>query len=147
MLRVYEEQGGGAIGVVEVPRDQVSRFGVVAGERVSERETRLTHVVEKPPVDEAPSNLAITGPYVLTPAVFDALERAKPGAGGEVQLTDAIAAVARQEPVFAYRYEGRRYDCGTPLGLLKASVEAALTREDIGREVRAWLADLATRQT
>ena len=145
LLRVYEERGGGAIGVVEVPHEQVSRFGVVAGEPVSERETRLTHVVEKPRVENAPSNLAITGPYVLTPAVFDAMERVKPGAGGEIQLTDAIAAVARQEPVFAYRYEGRRYDCGTPLGLLKASVEAALERSDLRAEVREWLAALAAR--
>ena len=128
-----------------VPREQVSRFGVVAGEPVSERETRLTRVVEKPRVEDAPSNLAITGPYVLTPAVFDALERVKPGAGGEIQRTDAIAAVARQEPVFAYRYEGRRYDCGTPLGLLKASVEAALERSDLRAEVREWLAALAAR--
>ena len=146
LLRVYEERGGSAIGVTEVPREQVSRFGVVAGERVSERETRLTRVVEKPRVEDAPSNLAITGPYVLTPAVFDALERVKPGAGGEIQLTDAIAAVAREEPVFAYRYEGRRYDCGTPLGLLKASVEAALDRADLHADVRAWLAALARRQ-
>ena len=144
LLRAYEERGGSIIGVIEVPREQVSRFGIVAGDPVSERELRLSHVVEKPPTEEAPSTLAITGPYVFTPTIFKALEAITAGAGGELQLTDAIEVLAKREPVFAYRYEAKRYDCGTPLGLLKASVELALQREEYADDIRSWLDGLAS---
>lgn len=143
VLSAFEASGGSTIGVIEVPRDQVSRFGVVAGDPVSERELRITGVVEKPAVEDAPSNLAITGPYVFTPGIFRALEAITAGAGGELQLTDAIAVLAEREQVFAYRYEGDRFDCGTPLGLLKASVELALQRDEYAGELRAWLKELA----
>jgi len=143
LLSVFEERGGSVVGVIEAPQDQVSRFGIVAGNAVSERELRVSHVVEKPSVEEAPSTLAITGPYVFTPAIFKALEAITAGSGGELQLTDAIGVLAKREPVFAYRYEGKRYDCGTPMGLLKASVELALQRDEYADDLSHWLAELA----
>ena len=142
LLSVFEERGGSVVGVIEAPQDQVSRFGIVAGNAVSERELRVSHVVEKPSVEEAPSTLAITGPYVFTPAIFKALEAITAGSGGELQLTDAIGVLAKREPVFAYRYEGKRYDCGTPMGLLKASVELALQRDEYADDLSHWLAEL-----
>jgi UTP--glucose-1-phosphate uridylyltransferase len=136
------EQRGTTLGVIDVPREEVARYGIVAGDQVSEREWRLRSVVEKPSVEEAPSTLAITGPYVFTPAIFDCLESIAPGAIGELQLTDGIAMLAEREPVHAYRYHGKRYDCGTTMGLLKASVELALQRPDMADELRKWLRGL-----
>ena len=144
MLDAYERRGN-AIGVVEVPWDDVSRYGVVEGEPLSDRETRLTRSVEKPPRDEAPSNLAIVGPYVFSPAIFDCLEEITTGAIGELQLTDAIALLAQREDVHAYRFEGERFDAGTPLGLMQTAVEIALRRPDYADAMRAWLKELAAR--
>ena len=144
MLDAYERRGN-AIGVVEVPWDDVSRYGVVEGEPLSDRETRLTRSVEKPPRDEAPSNLAIVGPYVFSPAIFDCLEEITTGAIGELQLTDAIALLAQREPVHAYRFEGERFDAGTPLGLMQTAVEIALRRPDYADAMRAWVRELAAR--
>ena len=141
LLEVFDRRGS-VLGVIKVPRDEVQRYGVVAGERVSDREWRLSHVVEKPPIDEAPSNMAIVGPYVFTPAIFDCLEATKPGAIGEIQLTDGIALLANQEPVHALQLEGKRHDAGTPVGLLKASVELALDRPRYAGELKAWLREL-----
>ena len=146
MLDAYERRGN-AIGVVEVPWDDVSRYGVVEGEPLSDRETRLTRSVEKPPRDEAPSNLAIVGPYVFSPAIFDCLEEITTGAIGELQLTDAIALLAQREPVHAYRFEGERFDAGTPLGLMQTAVEIALRRPDYADAMRAWVKELAERET
>ena len=137
--------GGSVIGVGQVAREDVSRYGIAAGDPVDERTLRLGRVVEKPPVDEAPSDLAIFGPYVFSPAIFDALERITPGAGGELQLTDAIALLAEREPVFAHRFDGRRFDAGTPFGLLTTAVELALERPDHAPQVRAWISALAAR--
>ncbi len=145
MLDAYERHGN-AIGVVEVPWDDVSRYGVVEGEPLSDRETRLTRSVEKPPRDEAPSNLAIVGPYVFSPAIFDCLEEITIGAIGELQLTDAIAVLAQREPVHAYRFEGERFDAGTPLGLMQTAVEIALRRPDYADAMRTWVKDLAERE-
>ncbi len=145
MLDAYERRGN-AIGVIEVPWDDVSRYGVVEGEPLSDRETRLTRSVEKPPRDEAPSNLAIVGPYVFSPAIFDCLEEITTGAIGELQLTDAIALLAQREHVHAYRFEGERFDAGTPLGLMQTAVEIALRRPDYANEMRAWVKKLADRE-
>ena len=144
MLDAYERRGN-AIGVVEVPWDDVSRYGVVEGDPLSDRETRLTRSVEKPSRDEAPSNLAIVGPYVFSPAIFDCLEEITTGAIGELQLTDAIALLAQREPVHAYRFEGERFDAGTPLGLMQTAVEIALRRPDYADAMRAWVKELAAR--
>ena len=145
LLDAADRLGGSVAGVVEVPRAEVGRYGVIDGEQVEERAWRLSGMVEKPPVESAPSNLAITGPYVLSPAVFDCLESVHAGAIGEVQLTDGIDALAKREPVYAYRFEGQRYDAGTPLGLIETAVELALRRPEMAAELGPWIKDLAAR--
>lgn len=144
MLDAYDRLGA-VVGVVEVPWEDAPRYGVVEGETRSPRETRLTRCVEKPPRDEAPSNLAIVGPYVFPPAIFDCLESITAGAIGELQLTDGVDLLAKREPVHAYRFEGERFDAGAPIGLLQTSVELALRRPEHVDEMRAWLRGLARR--
>ena len=145
LLDASERLGGSVMGVMEFPREEVSRYGVVAGKQVGERDWRVSDLVEKPSVQNAPSGLVVIGPFVLTPGVFDCLESITAGAIGEIQLTEAIGALAKREPVFAYRFEGKRYDAGTPLGLLETSVELALQRPELAGDVRAWIKDLAAR--
>ncbi len=129
MLDVYEEYGGSVVAVEEVPREAVKDYGVVDSTPVGERVSRIQRVVEKPDPEHAPSRLAIVGRYVLTPQIFQCLERTKPGAKGEIQLTDGMALLLQEQPMFAYQFLGTRYDGGTPLGLLKASLEIALRQE------------------
>jgi UTP--glucose-1-phosphate uridylyltransferase len=145
MLAAFDELGTSVIGVKDVPLDDVERYGVVAGERISDKHLRLTHTVEKPKKADAPSTLAIFGPYVFTPAIFDCLESITSGAIGELQLTDGIDLLAQREAVHALTLDVRRYDAGTPLGLLKTAVELALEHPDYADGVRAWLRDLASR--
>ena len=145
LLDASERLGGSVAGGIEVGRADGVRYGVIAGEQVEERAWRLSGLVEKPSVDDAPSNLAVTGPYVLSPAVFDCLASLETGAVGEIQLTDGLDALAKREPVFAYRFEGERYDAGTPLGLIETAVELALRRPDMALELEAWIKDLAKR--
>jgi UTP--glucose-1-phosphate uridylyltransferase len=120
----------------------VSSYGIVAGEVLADRVTKLDHMVEKPPVGQAPSRLAIVGRYLLTPAIWPAIDRVEPGYGGELQITDALQMVAQQEGMYAYRFDGVRYDTGRPLALLKASIEIGLRRPDVAPELRAYLRDL-----
>ena len=145
LLDASERLGGSVTGVIEVAPAEVSRYGVIEGEQVEERAWRLSGLVEKPPVGEAPSNLAITGPYVLSPAIFEALASVEAGAIGEIQLTDGLDALAKREPVFAYRFEGERFDAGTPLGLIETAVELALRRPEMARELGPWIKRLAGR--
>ncbi len=130
MIEVYHSQGGGVIAVEEVPRDQVSSYGVITPEPLSDEVYRIHGVVEKPPPEKAPSNLAIVGRYILPPEIFDCLERTRPGAKGEIQLTDGLALLMETQELYGYRFSGTRHDGGTPLGLLKASLAMALARED-----------------
>jgi len=132
---------------MEVPPAETFRYGVIASEPSEDpldhgRLHRITRLVEKPAPAEAPSNLAIIGRYVLTPKIFDKLEQTKRGAGGEIQLTDAIGALMEEQEVFGYAFEGTRYDAGTVMGWLQASVEVALNRPDLGREFRTYLQGL-----
>lgn len=145
MINSFERLGTSVIGVKQVPAEDVGRYGVVAGDPISDTEIRLTHTVEKPKPAEAPSDLAIFGPYVFTPAIFDCLESITPGAGGELQLTDGIDMLAKREPVHACRLDVQRYDAGTPLGLLETAVELALQRPDYADDVKTWIKDLAQR--
>ncbi|MDI6893530.1 MAG: UTP--glucose-1-phosphate uridylyltransferase GalU [Bacillota bacterium] len=133
------------IAVVPVPPQDVSRYGVVSGEEISPGLYRVHDLVEKPPAEQAPSHLAIVGRYVLDPEVFDILERQPPGFGGEIQLTDALRELARYQPLYAYRPHATRYDVGDKLGFLKATVEFALGRADLGPAFRAFLAELVGR--
>lgn len=143
LIRAHERYGGCVLAVMRVPPDQVSRYGVVAlGERLDERTHRVTDLVEKPSRDAAPSNLIIIGRYVLTPGIFPALERTRPGAGGEIQLTDALRDLGRQTPVLAYEFQGVRYDTGDPVGLLTTSLAFSLKRPDLAPGVIAYLKSL-----
>jgi UTP--glucose-1-phosphate uridylyltransferase len=132
---------------MEVPPEDTQRYGVIASEPSVDpldhgRLHRITSLVEKPSAADAPSNLAIIGRYVLTPKIFDKLEQTTRGAGGEIQLTDAIAALMIEQEVFGYEFEGTRYDAGTVMGWLQASVELALGRPDLGKDFRTYLQGL-----
>lgn len=143
LIRAHERYGGSAVAVMPIPHDQVSRYGVVAlGERLDERTYRVTDLVEKPALESAPSNLIIIGRYVLTPGIFPALERTHPGAGNEIQLTDALRDVLRAEPVLAVEFTGVRYDTGDPVGLLTTSLAFALKRPDLAPGIIAYLKTL-----
>ena len=142
LLNVFEAHGGSVLAVEEVPREDVESYGIVDGEPVGEGVYRVRGLVEKPKPEEAPSNLGIVGRYVLTPEIFDVLARTPPGKAGEIQITDGLALLLRQQPMFAYQFQGRRYDTGRPVGLIKASVELALLRPDIGPELRRYLRGL-----
>ena len=146
MLDVYDRYGRSVIAVKEVPRSDISLYGSVEPEYVEDNLVRVVRIVEKPAPEEAPSNLAAIGYYVLTPEIFDALRETTPDKGGEVQLTDALNALAQQQAVYAYVFEGIRYDIGKKLDYLRATVEIAIDREDIGPEFRAILADLVQRK-
>ncbi len=142
MIGVFKEFDGPVLGVQRVPKEEISQYGVVEGEPVREGVWRVRSLVEKPDPDEAPSDLGIVGRYVLTPDVFDIIERTPPGKNGEIQITDALNTLAGRRPMFAYQFEGKRYDTGRPLGFLQASVELALRRPDIGPKFREYLRNL-----
>jgi UTP--glucose-1-phosphate uridylyltransferase len=145
MMNLFEKLQASVIATCQVPRSEISQYGVIRGypvEGFSNRVYRVQDVVEKPPVNEAPSNLAIIGRYILTPEIFGILEKTRSGRGGEIQLTDGIRQLLEQQPVYAYMFEGTRYDAGDKLGFLKATVEFALRREDLGEEFRNYLKSL-----
>jgi UTP--glucose-1-phosphate uridylyltransferase len=145
MVSLFEKLQASIIATCEVPRSQISQYGVIRGTPVDGfdgRVYRVQDVVEKPSADEAPSNLAIIGRYILTPQIFNILENTQRGAGGEIQLTDGIRQLLEQQPVYAYMIEGTRYDAGDKLGFLKATVEFALKRPGIGDEFRSYLKQL-----
>lgn len=143
LIEAHERFGGSVVAVMRAPHEQISRYGVVAlGERMDARTHRVVDLVEKPPVEEAPSDLIIIGRYVLTPGIFDALASTKPGAGGEIQLTDALRTLMRREPVYAYEFEGTRYDTGDPVGLLTTSIAYTLKRPDLAPDLKAYLKTL-----
>ncbi len=143
LIDVHESYGGSVLGCQLVPDDKVSSYGVVAGEEIAGANLlKVTDMVEKPEVGEAPSNMAVLGRYIISSSIFDILEKTPPGKGGEVQLTDALKVLAKNEPVWAFNFEGKRYDVGDKLGFLKATVEFALRREDLGGDFRAYLTDV-----
>ncbi len=144
LIDVFDETGGSVVSARRVPREWVSRYGVLDGDPVVGRENlyRLHRMVEKPTVDAAPSDLAIAGRYVFTPRVFEFLEKAEPGVGGEIQLTDAMNALAQVEPFYALAWRAKRYDIGNRTDYVRCFVELALEREDIGEEVRRLLGEL-----
>ena len=147
MLRVHERYGRSVLAAMEVSRDEISLYGCIEPEFVEDdRLARVLSVVEKPEPEIAPSNLAAIGRYVLTPEIFDALRNLEPGVGGEIQLTDAINALAQQQAVYAHVFEGGRFDVGNKLDYMKAMIELAIDREDVGKELKRWLADLVQRK-
>lgn len=131
LIRQYDEHQATILGVQEIPREDVKKYGIVAGQMLEDRLCKVTDLVEKPAVADAPSNIAILGRYIITPRIFELLQHARPGAGGEIQLTDALKDLARLEPMYAYSFSGRRYDVGDRLGFLEATIDFALRRADL----------------
>lgn len=139
MVDVYRETHASVIAVEEVPKEDTSKYGIVASTPRDVRTARITAIVEKPAPDQAPSDVAVVGRYLLTPRIFDLLEQQAPGAGGEIQLTDAIARLIHEQEVLGYRFEGRRFDCGSKLGYMQASVTLAKRHAEIGGLFSTWL--------
>ena len=131
LIDCYDEYKTSVLGVQTVEAKDVNKYGIVNGIHIEDRVYKVKGLVEKPPVEEAPSNVAILGRYIITPQIFKILEETKPGKGGEIQLTDALKTLATHEAIYAYDFEGTRYDVGDKLGFLKATVEYALRREDL----------------
>lgn len=142
LIEAYEEKNATILGVQEVKRENVNKYGIVKGLKVSDRTYKVEDLVEKPKVEEAPSNVAILGRYIITPEIFNILENTKPGKGGEIQLTDALKTLISKEEMYAYVFEGRRHDVGDKLGFLQATVEYALKREDLKEEFKNYLKDI-----
>ena len=143
MIDIHHETGGPVIGVAETPQETIPQKGVVAPVSQNGRVYEIAGLVEKPSIEEAPSNLAVVGRYVLPPEIFSALERTKPSTGGEIWLADGIAALLKTHRGTAYRFSGELFDTGVPAGLLKASIREALNRDDLSGEIRAYMKDLA----
>ncbi|MGC3980251.1 MAG: UTP--glucose-1-phosphate uridylyltransferase GalU [Steroidobacteraceae bacterium] len=142
MAEVYEARQASVLGVEIVPKEETNKYGIVATDGQDGRLSRIRKIVEKPKPENAPSNLAVVGRYLLSGTIFDKLERTGRGAGGEIQLTDAIADLLADEAVYAYQFEGKRYDCGSKLGYLQATVEYALKHEALGPKFKAYLSGL-----
>ena len=142
LIDCFHEHVGSIVAVEEVPFEETSSYGIVDGDVIDERVTRLRRLVEKPALGSVDSRLAIVGRYLFTPSVFEAIERTAPGYGGEIQITDAMQLLAEDEGMYSYRFEGERYDTGRPLALLIASIAMGLKRPDIGPELRRYLAQL-----
>jgi len=145
MVDVFQDLPTSLLAIQEVPLDHVKRYGIVAGDPAGDRVMKVRQMVEKPSAEAAPSRMGVAGRYILTPAVFDFIRSNPRGAGGEIQLTDAIARLIDTEGVHALQYEGKRYDCGSKQGFLEASVELALKHEEVGPEFNAYLKRLALR--
>lgn len=142
LANVVEHLGGSAVALQEVPAERVSRYGILGGEEIEPGLIRAERFVEKPSPEEAPSRLAVSARYVLSPKIFEHLERTPPGKGGELQLTDAMASLMHEEPLHGLRFEGQRHDIGNKLDFIKANVAFGLQREDIGGPLRMWLENL-----
>lgn len=147
MIEVYDEFEASVIGVQQVPREHVFKYGIVDGTLIRDRVYKVKGLIEKPSVEEAPSNIAALGRYIINPSIFGILEHTKPGKNGEIQLTDALVTQARHENMYAYYFEGRRYDVGDKQGFLQATVEYALRREDLREEFLRFLHGVVSLET
>lgn len=142
MQQIYQEYGSSVVAVQRVPQNETHRYGIVEIEPIGKRVGEIRGIVEKPSPDKAPSNLAVVGRYILSPRIFRLLECVEQGAGGEIQLTDAIARLIQEQTVLAYEFEGTRFDCGSKLGYLQANVEYGLKHPELAEDFRAYLRDL-----
>jgi UTP--glucose-1-phosphate uridylyltransferase len=145
MIEVFEYRHCSVIGVQTIPREESASYGIVRSAPVGEGLHEMQEIVEKPAPEVAPSNLAVVGRYILTPQIFHHLRRVRPGAGGEIQLTDGIAALLDDEPILAYAFKGTRYDCGSKLGYVQATVEYGLRHPEVSRGFREYLKALTAR--
>lgn len=144
LMDMYTQTGATILGCQKVPKEKVSSYGIVAGKpTMNDQLMRVEDMIEKPSIEEAPSQMAVLGRYIITPDVFEVLKNTKPGKGGEVQLTDALKVMAKRESVYAYNFTGKRYDVGDKLGFLKATVEFALRRDDLAPAFGAYLKEIA----
>lgn len=147
LMDVYEATGASVLGCQTVPEEKVSSYGIVKGQATDNaRLMRVLDMVEKPAIEDAPSRMAVLGRYIITPEIFDILAHTSPGKGNEIQLTDALKVLAKQQPVYAYDFAGTRYDLGDKLGFLKATVEFGLRRQDLGQSFRTYLQNLVLDQ-
>jgi UTP--glucose-1-phosphate uridylyltransferase len=146
LIDVYNERKASVIALEPVPLEAVHKYGIIRGKRVDDRLYKLEEMVEKPLREDAPSNLAIIGRYILTPEIFDEIERTSPGIGGEIQLTDAMRSLLNKQDFYGLVFEGKRYDTGNRLGFLKATVEYALERDDVGLEFRKFLKEIVCKK-
>jgi len=146
MIDVYEKENCGVVGVQEVKKDEVKSYGVIAGKQVQDNLWDVDTFVEKPEPQDAPSNIAVVGRYILEPSIFNILEETGKGAGGEIQLTDALAKQAKIEKLLAYKFDGKRYDCGSKLGYLEATVELAMKHPGVGKSFSKYLKQLVDKQ-
>jgi UTP--glucose-1-phosphate uridylyltransferase len=142
MATAFRQQGRSILAVQEVPLEQTRRYGIVAGEPAGKQLIRVEQIVEKPAPEQAPSRMGVAGRYILTPGIFDEIRNQPTGVGGEIQLTDAIARLMAREAVYAFQYEGKRYDCGSKEGFLEATVELALQHPQVGDSFREYLKGL-----
>ncbi len=147
LIDCYDKYKTTILGVQEVPDEDVTKYGIVDCKSIDNKTYLVNDLVEKPSVDEKPSNIAILGRYIINPEIFEILEHTKPGKGGEIQLTDALKVLAQREAMYAYIFDGRRYDVGNKLGFLQATVEFALRRKDLREEFLDYLIDLVDKET
>lgn len=143
IINAYNKLNSGVVSVMKVPQNEISRYGIVGGDKIDERTLLIRQLVEKPKAENAPSDLAISGRYILPPEVFEILETLEPGVGGEVQLTDALQKLAQSKAMYAYLFDGTRYDIGTKIGYFKAFVEYGLAKDELKEEVKAYLKNLS----
>jgi UTP--glucose-1-phosphate uridylyltransferase len=146
MIEVYEKTRRPVVAIRRVPREEVSSYGIIQGRPLGDGLWEVSDLVEKPHPDEAPSDLAVIGRYILPPEIFPVLEKLDPGRGGEIQLTDALRVLAQEEPIIGCEFQGIRYDVGTPKGLLVATIEMALSREDLSEELEQYLVQLVRKR-
>lgn len=142
LINSYNEYKTSILGVQPVDKTQVSKYGIVKGVKIEDKVYKVKDLVEKPKIEESPSNIAILGRYIITPKIFEILEKTKPGKGGEIQLTDALKELAKQEAMYSYCFEGIRYDVGDKLGFLQANIEYALKRNDLREELMDYLSNV-----
>lgn len=142
LMDVFEDYPNTVLGVQKVSPEEVNKYGIIGYDEISKRLYKVKDLVEKPSKENAPSNVAIMGRYIITPEIFDILGETEPGSGGEIQLTDALKTLGKSQPVYAYNFEGKRYDIGSKLGFLQATVEFALKREDLKDEFREYLKEV-----
>lgn len=147
LIDCFDKYNSTILGVQEVPESEVSKYGIIDGQKIEDNVYQINNLVEKPRLEETPSNIAILGRYIITPQIFDILSSTAPGKGGEIQLTDALKTLATLEPIYAYTFEGRRYDVGDKLGFLQANIEFALKREDLGNPLLNYLLSIKDNQT
>ena len=147
LINAYDEYKTSILGVQEVAMEDTNKYGILDVKHIEDRVYKVKDMVEKPDVDKAPSNVAILGRYIITPAIFDILENQEPGKGGEIQLTDALKTLGKHEAIYAYNFEGRRYDVGDKFGFLEATIDFALKRDDLRDDLLNYMQDVVNKNT